>query len=402
MDALAVAHALALGGRAGMRGARGEDAKFRPTATRVCVLGELAVGAGELGLVGGRGAGFVRAVSGERPDFPAAIYTEWATSVATRSNHIPFAVDAAGRDRDASEVERGLRCGCRCPACGGVVVARQGEVRAPHFAHHSRKECVHALEASLFRGTIAMLTAPGAMLRLPPLGSRHELAAYHGASFTEAQAAKFFATAWVVEGRAAPLEGLEVRAREIAASVVAAADLVVAPLGLEIHLLSYRKNAAQVRAGLGGGAGRVLGIDLRAYAKLWWDSCESDRAAKVVRASQALRRWLREEEGGRGWLAHPEFEERARRLREWTARHPRPEPAEQNRYAPAPLYVQSEPLARAVAEPDRPDTVLRRNVGSCEVCGLPLEEIAFGSGQHTGRRAIVCSHLRLHHTELLD
>lgn len=342
-------------------------------------------------------------MNGVRTDFPAAIYTDWATSVATSSNHIPFAIDAAGRDRDASEVERGLRCGCRCPACGGAVVARQGEIRAPHFAHHSRRECVHALEASLFRATVALLTAPRALLRLPPLGERQALAAYHGALFTPEQTEKFFAQYWVVEGETMALEDVRVQARDVGESQIAVPDLWLPACGVGIHLLSYRKNAAQVRAMLAGDGRRVLGIDLRAYAKLWWDTCETNRAAKAVHASQALRRWLGQEEGGRGWLAHPEFEAKARKLREWAERHPRPEAAKAGRSTP--LYVPAESPAQLVAEPDeldRPDTVVQRNVGTCEVCTMPLEEIIFGSGEHAGRRAIVCSHLRLHHTELLD
>ena len=40
-----------------------------------------------------------------------------------------------------SEVERGLACGCSCPACGEGLVARQGEKRQPHFAHQSGSAC---------------------------------------------------------------------------------------------------------------------------------------------------------------------------------------------------------------------------------------------------------------------
>ena len=46
------------------------------------------------------------------------------------------AVDATGVHRLPYEVERGLACGCRCLSCGAEVVARHGEIRAWHFAHH--------------------------------------------------------------------------------------------------------------------------------------------------------------------------------------------------------------------------------------------------------------------------
>ena len=37
--------------------------------------------------------------------------------------------------RDVSESEKGLKCNCVCPNCGGVFQARMGNVREWHFAH---------------------------------------------------------------------------------------------------------------------------------------------------------------------------------------------------------------------------------------------------------------------------
>lgn len=76
----------------------------------------------------------------DKHDFPPTIYTEWAVGVTPASNHIPFGIDASGAARDATSVENGLKCGCSCPSCGGELVARQGEVRVHHFAHHSKQE----------------------------------------------------------------------------------------------------------------------------------------------------------------------------------------------------------------------------------------------------------------------
>ncbi|MBR2468439.1 MAG: topoisomerase DNA-binding C4 zinc finger domain-containing protein [Clostridia bacterium] len=47
------------------------------------------------------------------------------------------------------EVESGLKCGCVCPACGGVMVARKGDIKIHHFAHKSKVVCEHGLETSL-------------------------------------------------------------------------------------------------------------------------------------------------------------------------------------------------------------------------------------------------------------
>lgn len=38
------------------------------------------------------------------------------------------------------DVKNGLACNCICPNCGADLVARQGKVRIPHFAHHNDDE----------------------------------------------------------------------------------------------------------------------------------------------------------------------------------------------------------------------------------------------------------------------
>ena len=60
-----------------------------------------------------------------------------------------FAVDKDGRIRSVEEVSRGLACECRCPGCGELVIARQGNVRVWHFAHTSGTDCEGAAESSL-------------------------------------------------------------------------------------------------------------------------------------------------------------------------------------------------------------------------------------------------------------
>ncbi len=51
---------------------------------------------------------------------------------------LPVAIDNQDRWRTAIEVPRGIACNCRCPHCDQPVIARQGAVRRPHFAHSSR------------------------------------------------------------------------------------------------------------------------------------------------------------------------------------------------------------------------------------------------------------------------
>ena len=40
-----------------------------------------------------------------------------------------------------NEVECGRKCGCVCAACGHQLVAKQGEIRAWHFAHDVQSDC---------------------------------------------------------------------------------------------------------------------------------------------------------------------------------------------------------------------------------------------------------------------
>lgn len=59
-------------------------------------------------------------------------------------DHSPFAGFGAelvygqradGSHAHISQVANGLACGCICPACGATLIARQGKVVVPHFAH---------------------------------------------------------------------------------------------------------------------------------------------------------------------------------------------------------------------------------------------------------------------------
>ena len=54
-----------------------------------------------------------------------------------------------GKLLKVSDVESGLKCGCICPACEHPLVAKKGELKVHHFAHHKSAECNKAIETSL-------------------------------------------------------------------------------------------------------------------------------------------------------------------------------------------------------------------------------------------------------------
>lgn len=231
---------------------------------------------------------------------------------------IPFARDANGHWRSVAEVERGLQCGCRCPACDGPVVAKQGEVRVHHFAHHDRRECRHALEASLFGMTVTLLSEPGAVLQLPPAVSKRDWLPHPGQVLTADQQAKFFAEPWVIPARQQKLTGLEVLAPSLQESTPERPDLRSSDL--TIHLLSHQKNGDGAPA---SGPCPILALDLRAYAKLWLQTCDAEKEEHLAEAAQAketLRRWLSANIHGRYWLHQPEVADKRMQFDAWLAR----------------------------------------------------------------------------------
>jgi len=65
------------------------------------------------------------------------------------TTHQIFAIDESGRLVSADEAQRGLACGCKCQICGDALLAKQGNVRAWHFAHQSNADCAGAAETLL-------------------------------------------------------------------------------------------------------------------------------------------------------------------------------------------------------------------------------------------------------------
>lgn len=48
-----------------------------------------------------------------------------------------------------SEVQKGIKCGCKCPACGAELIARKGDIMMHHFAHRSKEECEYGYQTTL-------------------------------------------------------------------------------------------------------------------------------------------------------------------------------------------------------------------------------------------------------------
>ena len=48
-----------------------------------------------------------------------------------------------------SSVERGIKCGCVCPNCRSILVAKKGDKNAHHFAHYITEDCNHGSETAL-------------------------------------------------------------------------------------------------------------------------------------------------------------------------------------------------------------------------------------------------------------
>ncbi|MDN3637571.1 competence protein CoiA family protein [Simiduia curdlanivorans] len=66
---------------------------------------------------------------------------------------IPIAIDiATGKRVDVADVANGADCGCVCQSCEIDVVAKQGDLKAWHFAHnpHSQRKAVRVCDVSFY------------------------------------------------------------------------------------------------------------------------------------------------------------------------------------------------------------------------------------------------------------
>lgn len=82
-----------------------------------------------------------------------------------------FGVDQEGRLVSVEEVCRGKACACCCPQCGEILIARQGDVRAWHFAHTNGADCGWAAESALHKAAKQLIVREAALL-VPALEAR--------------------------------------------------------------------------------------------------------------------------------------------------------------------------------------------------------------------------------------
>lgn len=66
------------------------------------------------------------------------------------ANEKPIYAIKNGVTVSIKDVTSGLECGCFCPACLSPLIAKKGEVRAHHFAHHKNKDCGYDYLGSLY------------------------------------------------------------------------------------------------------------------------------------------------------------------------------------------------------------------------------------------------------------
>ncbi|MDX8500236.1 competence protein CoiA family protein [Mesorhizobium sp. VK4C] len=79
-------------------------------------------------------------------------------SFGTNRAQLVYGLRPGGTLAHISEVQRGIACGCNCPACGGRLVARKGDENVPHFGHDDGEACgggpetvLHLLAKEVFR-----------------------------------------------------------------------------------------------------------------------------------------------------------------------------------------------------------------------------------------------------------
>ncbi|MGV8149600.1 MAG: competence protein CoiA family protein [Alkaliphilus sp.] len=69
-----------------------------------------------------------------------------------------------------SDVENGLECDCVCPSCKVTLVAKKGNERTHHFAHHRAMTCSSGAETALVL-FVKQLLKKEKQLTLPPMYS---------------------------------------------------------------------------------------------------------------------------------------------------------------------------------------------------------------------------------------
>lgn len=70
------------------------------------------------------------------------------SALGTEGLRVPFGI-REGRLCAPGDVENGLKCGCRCPACGSQLVANHPKVKRAYFSHYQSEDCGKGFETAL-------------------------------------------------------------------------------------------------------------------------------------------------------------------------------------------------------------------------------------------------------------
>lgn len=90
------------------------------------------------------------------------------------SDELVFGLGPDGAVRHISEVTRGLKCDCRCPACDRRLVARKGARKVHHFGHHDAGQpCAHVAETNAHLWAKRVLEREKRIV-IPPVMIEHE------------------------------------------------------------------------------------------------------------------------------------------------------------------------------------------------------------------------------------
>jgi hypothetical protein len=76
---------------------------------------------------------------------------------------LPFGL-RNGHPIHISQVEKGLKCGCSCPVCRQILIARKGTKTIHHFAHYRALECLGAFESAIHMAAKEILESYGKIL----------------------------------------------------------------------------------------------------------------------------------------------------------------------------------------------------------------------------------------------
>lgn len=312
---------------------------------------------------------------------------------------VPFAIDKTGNVVDVEGVERGLACQCICPECGLPLVAKKGEFNRHHFAHHDRRECRDALDASVFRMVAAVLSKPGARVRIPGSTRRSEwlraAGIRPGSGLYERSCRD---QEWVIE----PVDyttvaGFKILCPKVSDSNNTLPDLMDEEAGLEVHLASRRKPAAALPNHPILGGSRVLGLHLGSFWSRWWSTCpeEANGALEHVgRSTTRLIDWLAKGEEGRALLFDQSLATARAKFDQWMQRNQRENraPVRPHRFQRPAGRVSVQHATTSIPE-YVPEQFVESAAQSCKLCGAPLDRVRLGSRDwpQDGRLALRCS-----------